>query len=51
MLVEGTAVKGTIDDVDVLSREASHSDTTPAFERTMIRSYYAIIRYSAQGKE
>lgn len=51
VLSEGDTIKGTIEDVDVYSREASHSDTTPAFQRAVIRSYYAIIRYTAQGTE
>jgi hypothetical protein len=48
---EGSAIKGNVEDIDVYSREASHSDATPAFERSIIRTYYAIIRYAWQGDD
>jgi hypothetical protein len=51
VLSQGDTIRGSVEDVDVYSREASHSDTTPAFQRSYIRSYYAIIRYTVQGVE
>ena len=51
VLSEGVTIKGTVENVDVYSREASPSDNAPAFQRAYIRSCYAIIRYTAQGEE
>jgi hypothetical protein len=45
----GVAIKGTVEDVDIYAREASHSSNTPAFERATIRTYHAIIRYRWGG--
>ncbi len=49
VLGNGITIKGIVEDVDMYSHEASHSDTTPAFQRSVIRSYYANIRYAWQG--
>jgi hypothetical protein len=50
-LSRGTAIKGVVDDVDVYATENKHSDTTPAFQRSYTRSYYARIRYTMRGVE
>jgi hypothetical protein len=49
VLCQGTSIKGIVEEVDVYSHEASHSDSTPAFQRAINRSYYACIRYVWQG--
>ena len=49
VLTEGSIIQGTVEELDVYEREASHSDTTPAFQRSTIRTYYATIRYQWQG--
>ena len=46
---EGTVIQGTVEKLDTYEREASHSDTTPVFQRSKIRTYYATIRYTWQG--
>ncbi len=45
----GTTIKGTVEDVDIFSREADFSSTTPAFRRPKAYTYYAVIRYSWRG--
>ncbi|MCX6854526.1 MAG: hypothetical protein NTV80_06430 [Verrucomicrobia bacterium] len=49
VLCRGAIIKGIVEDVDIYSREASHSDNAPAFQRSYIRSYYVIIRFAAHG--
>lgn len=49
VLTHGIVIKGIIENVDVYAREARHRETTPAFQRVIIRSYYATIRYTWQG--
>ncbi len=49
VLSQGVAIKGKVESMDVYAREASHSEHTPAFQRSTIRSYYAVIRYAWQG--
>ena len=49
VLSEGDVIKGTVQEVDIYSREASHSSNAPAFQRSMIRTYYATICYTWQG--
>lgn len=51
VLTEGTTIKGKVENVDVYEREASHSDTTPAFQRPVVRSYWVIIRYTWKNEE
>jgi hypothetical protein len=51
VLTHGTTIQGIVEDVDVYEREASHSDNAPAFQRSIIRSYYPTIRYTVQGTE
>lgn len=51
VLTEGTTIKGKVEDMEVYEREANHSDTTPAFQRPTIRSYYAVIRYTWKGED
>ena len=49
VLSHGITIKGTVEDVDIYSREADTSSTTPMFRRPKIYTYYALIRYSWQG--
>ena len=49
VLTQGTAINGTVEDVDIYSREADTSSTTPIFQRPGIYTYYALIRYPWQG--
>ena len=49
VLTQGITIKGVVEDVDLYEREASHSDTTPAFERPTIRTYFVTIRYAWNG--
>jgi hypothetical protein len=51
IISEGTIIQGTVEDLDIYEREASHSDTTPAFERPKIRTYYATIRFNWRGAD
>lgn len=50
VLTHGVPIKGTVEDLDVYAREASHSDNAPAFQRSYIRTYYAIIHYDWNGQ-
>jgi hypothetical protein len=49
VLSQGTIIQGTVMELDIYEREASHSGTTPAFQRSTIRTYYATLRYHWQG--
>lgn len=49
VLSNGTTISGTVEDIDLYEREASHSDTTPAFQRSIIRTYVVNIRYAWNG--
>ena len=51
VLLHGTPIKGTVEEVDVHSHEAKHSETTPAFKRAQIRTYIAVVRYDWRGME
>jgi hypothetical protein len=49
VLTHGIVSKGIIEDVNLYAREARQRETTPAFQRVIIRSYYATIRYTWRG--
>ena len=49
VLTTGTIIQGTVEELDTYEREANYHDTTPAFQRPKIRTYYATIRYQWQG--
>lgn len=51
VLSQGTLIQGTVADLDIYSREADSSSTTPAFQRPKIHTYYAVIRYAWQGTD
>jgi hypothetical protein len=51
VLSTGTTISGTVEDIDLYEREASHSDSTPAFQRSIIRTYVVDIRYAWNGVE
>lgn len=51
VITQGSTVKGIVEKFDEYTREAPHSDTTPAFQRPKIRTYYVTIRYSFRGEE
>ena len=49
VLSQGTIIQGTVVELDIYEREASHSNTTPAFQRPKIRTYYATLHYHWKG--
>lgn len=51
VITEGVVITGMVEAVDVSSRTASHSENTPAFQRPVIRTYWASITYSFLGKQ
>lgn len=51
IISHGTAIKGTVAEVDIYEREARRSETSTAFNVAKIRSYYATIRYNCQGAD
>jgi hypothetical protein len=51
VLRDGVAVTGIVENVDVHTREAQHSENSPAFQRATIRSYYAKIGYNWEGAD
>ncbi len=51
VLSDGIIIRATVEDIDTYTRENSHSDTTPAFDRSYTRTYVATIRYAWHGLE
>ena len=51
VLTQGVALKGKLEDVDVFTREDSDSENTPAFQRSVTRSYYVTLRYLWRGAD
>ena len=50
ILLEGTVIKGLVEDLDVVVTKWTDSDSH-SHKRKTRRSYYAILRYTAQGEE
>ena len=51
VLSSGIKIKGCLEDTDVYTRENSHSDNAPAFQRSYTRTYYVTITYEWKGVE
>ena len=51
VITEGASIKGMVEEMDVYSREAERSEHAPAFQRHIIRTYYATIRYTFHSVE
>lgn len=50
VFTKGLIIHGVVDEMEIYTREAKHSENTPAFQRPVIRTYYATIGYSFHGE-